>query len=336
VTQQNLNSLPVVLVDDESSVLLSAKMILRSAGITNVQAIQDSREVMPALTEEEPAAVVLDLFMPYFSGSELLPQIVKRFPDVPVIVMTAAQEVETAVACMKDGAFDYLVKPVEESRFVSSVKRALEVRTLRQQIGSLKRYLMTDDLEHQEAFASIITHREYRGTPGHVDGSVAFVLGTGYLVDTVAGTTGYLPKWTDANTLANSRPLPLLVIIASTMNVPPSSARCSCAVLPTFFHQRSQAFAFAGEVSRAVVMIVVGDQVAQEGRRLRRGQQAVVVQHVQRRGPGLVGVQHDGRAGEAVHRRMDAPGRHQADKDLRAQTTASASVCEESLARAYP
>jgi DNA-binding NtrC family response regulator len=157
MTQQNLSALPVVLVDDESSVLLSSKMILRSAGIPNVETIQDSRELMPALTEAEPAALVLDLFMPYCSGSELLPEIVKRFPDVPVIVMTAAQEVETAVACMKDGAFDYLVKPVEESRFVSSVKRALEVRTLRQQIGSLKRYLMTDDLEHGEAFASIIT-----------------------------------------------------------------------------------------------------------------------------------------------------------------------------------
>jgi DNA-binding NtrC family response regulator len=157
MTQQNLSSLPVVLVDDESSVLLSSKMVLRSAGIGNVKTIQDSRELMPALSEEEPAVVVLDLFMPYFAGGELLPEIVKRFPDVPVIVMTAAQEVETAVVCMKEGAFDYLVKPVEESRFVSSVQRALELRRLRQQLGSLKRYLMTDQLEHGEAFAPIIT-----------------------------------------------------------------------------------------------------------------------------------------------------------------------------------
>jgi DNA-binding NtrC family response regulator len=158
MSPQDISSLPVLLVDDEPSLLLSSRMVLRSAGIPNVRTIQDSRELMPAMTEDEPALVVLDLFMPYFSGIELLPEIVQRFPDVPVIVMTAAQEVETAVACMKEGAFDYLVKPVEQSRFVSSVKRALEVRTLRQQVGSLKRYLMTDHLEHGEAFASIITN----------------------------------------------------------------------------------------------------------------------------------------------------------------------------------
>ena len=112
---------------------------------------------MPLLAEQEVAAVVLDLFMPYLSGTQLLPEIVRDHPEVPVIVMTASQEIETAVACMKEGAFDYLVKPVEESRFVSSVKRALEMRALRRQVGALKRSLMTDDLEHGEAFAAIVT-----------------------------------------------------------------------------------------------------------------------------------------------------------------------------------
>ncbi len=64
---------------------------------------------------------------------------------------------DSAVACMKEGAFDYLVKPVEESRFVSSVKRALELRALRRQVGALKHSLITDRLEHGEAFSSIVT-----------------------------------------------------------------------------------------------------------------------------------------------------------------------------------
>ncbi|MCU7930312.1 MAG: sigma-54 dependent transcriptional regulator [Candidatus Thiodiazotropha sp. (ex Codakia rugifera)] len=148
---------PVVLVDDESSVLFSSKMILHSAGIKDVLAVEDSRELMPLLANQEVAAVVLDLFMPYLSGTQLLPEIVKEHPEIPVIVMTATQEVETAVACMKGGAFDYLVKPVEESRFISSVKRALEVRALRQQVSALRRSLMTDQLEHGEAFSSIVT-----------------------------------------------------------------------------------------------------------------------------------------------------------------------------------
>ena len=155
--KQESSQQTVVLVDDESSILLSSKMLLASAGIRGVETVEDSRELMPLLARKEAAVVVLDLFMPYISGTQLLPEIVREYPDLPVIVMTATQEVETAVSCMKEGAFDYLVKPVEESRFVSSVKRALELRSLRQQVGALKRYLMSDHLEHGEAFASIIT-----------------------------------------------------------------------------------------------------------------------------------------------------------------------------------
>ena len=150
-------SLPVVLVDDESTVLFSSRMTLGSAGIKDVLAVEDSRELMPLLAERDVGVVLLDLSMPYISGSQLLPEITREYPDLPVIVMTAAQDVETAVACMKEGAFDYLVKPVEESRFVSSVKRALELRTLRRQVGALKQSLMTDALAHPDAFSQIVT-----------------------------------------------------------------------------------------------------------------------------------------------------------------------------------
>jgi DNA-binding NtrC family response regulator len=149
--------LPVVLVDDEPSVLLSSQVLLGSVGIKQVLTVADSRGLLPLLAEQEVAAIVLDLFMPHVSGMELLPELVQRFPQVPVIVMTASQEIETAVASMKEGAFDYLVKPVEESRFVTSVKRALEVRNLRQEVGELKRHLLSDTLDRQDAFAPIVT-----------------------------------------------------------------------------------------------------------------------------------------------------------------------------------
>lgn len=157
MTPQKSASLPVVLVDDEKTVLLSSKMILASAGIRSVQTFDDSRDLMPFLASHEAAVVVLDLFMPYLPGTRLLPEIIQAYPEMPVIVMTASQEVESAVHCMKEGAFDYLVKPVEESRFVSSVKRALELRALRLQVDALKRYLITDHLEHDEAFSRIVT-----------------------------------------------------------------------------------------------------------------------------------------------------------------------------------
>ncbi|MCP4409701.1 MAG: sigma-54-dependent Fis family transcriptional regulator [Gammaproteobacteria bacterium] len=154
---QSLNTLPVLLVDDEASVLLSSKMLLHSVGVRNVETLEDSRELMPYLARHRVAAIVLDLFMPYVTGNQLLPEIVQQYPEIPVIVMTASQEVETAVACMKEGAFDYLVKPVEESRYTSCVKRVLEVRALRQQLGAMKRSLLSDRLDHPDVFSSIMT-----------------------------------------------------------------------------------------------------------------------------------------------------------------------------------
>ncbi len=148
----------VVLVDDEEEVLFSSSMLLESHGISSVVTMNDGRELLPYLDKHGAGAVVLDLFLPHVSGVELLPEIIVRHPEIPVVVMTASQEVETAVTCMKEGAFDYLVKPIEESRYVSSVRRALEIRSLRQQVGSLKRSLLRGRLKDDEAFTSVITN----------------------------------------------------------------------------------------------------------------------------------------------------------------------------------
>ena len=155
---------PVVLVDDEEEILFGAEYLLNTQGITSVQALSDGRELMPLLERQTAGVIVLDLFMPGVSGLELLPRLARKYPEIPVVVMTASHEVETAVTCMKEGAFDYLVKPVEESRFVSAVRRALEIRQLRQQIGSLRSSLMGEGIGNPEAFAPIITrnHRMQR------------------------------------------------------------------------------------------------------------------------------------------------------------------------------
>ncbi len=149
--------IPVLLVDDESHILLSSESVLRFAGIREVRAVDDSRQVLPLLDQGEIGAVVLDLFMPYISGKELLATICRDYPHIPVIVMTAADEVDTAVDCMRAGAFDYLVKPVENSRLISSVKRALEICRLKQQVTDLRDHLLTNRLKRPDAFSTIIT-----------------------------------------------------------------------------------------------------------------------------------------------------------------------------------
>ncbi|MBF0178887.1 MAG: sigma-54-dependent Fis family transcriptional regulator [Magnetococcales bacterium] len=148
---------PIVLVDDEETVLFSSKILLKTADVSPVITLTDGRKLMPFLEENGAAVVVLDLVMPHLSGTEILPKIRERFPEIPVIVMTATQEVNIAVQCMKDGAFDYLIKPAENSRFISCVRRAMEVRSLQREVGTLKHYLLEDQLQHAEAFAAIIT-----------------------------------------------------------------------------------------------------------------------------------------------------------------------------------
>jgi DNA-binding NtrC family response regulator len=148
---------PILLVDDEKHILLSSESVLRFAGIREVRAVDDSRQVLPILEKGDIGVIVLDLFMPYVPGKELLAAICRDYPHIPVIVMTAADEVETAVECMRVGAFDYLVKPVENSRLISSVRRALEICSLKSQVLQLREHLLTNRVKHPEAFSSIIT-----------------------------------------------------------------------------------------------------------------------------------------------------------------------------------
>ena len=153
----HVSALPVLLVDDDPQVLHSASIVLRTSGVAHVITVEDSRAVMPLLAEQEVGVLVLDLTMPHLSGHALLEQVAGDYPDIPVILMTATNDLETAVQCMQTGASDYLVKPVEESRLVSSVKRALEIRTLRAEVLSLKERLLTETPHQREAFAEIIT-----------------------------------------------------------------------------------------------------------------------------------------------------------------------------------
>ncbi|MDP2688518.1 MAG: sigma-54 dependent transcriptional regulator [Deltaproteobacteria bacterium] len=150
-------SLPILLVDDEPQILKSFSVMLRSFGVKDVLAVADGRKVMPLLEKQEVAAVVLDLSMPHTTGLDLLTKINNLYPLVPVIIMTARNELETAVECMKSGAFDYLVKPVERSGFEASVSRALEFHQLRNEVSSLKERLLLGEIENEEPFSAIVT-----------------------------------------------------------------------------------------------------------------------------------------------------------------------------------
>ena len=149
---------PIMLVDDEVQALNSFEMVLRSANMNNFISCQESRDVIPLLSQQEIEVILLDLRMPHLSGEELLPLLSSDFPEVPVIIITGANDVETAVKCMKLGASDYMVKPVEKSRLVTGARRVIELRELQRENQLLRAQVLSEKLEHPEAFSEIVTN----------------------------------------------------------------------------------------------------------------------------------------------------------------------------------
>jgi DNA-binding NtrC family response regulator len=150
--------LPVLLVDDEESLLSSESKVLRAAGIDNLITCQDPREVIPLLEQSEIEAILLDIAMPHISGDVLLEEIRERQPQIPVIIITASDDIDVAVRCMKSGAFDYMVKAVEPSRLVSGLRRAIEMRQLSRRYTKLRVRMMADEISHPETFIKFVTH----------------------------------------------------------------------------------------------------------------------------------------------------------------------------------
>jgi two-component system, NtrC family, nitrogen regulation response regulator GlnG len=149
---------PILFVDDEEQFLLSLELTMSSNGITNIVTCSDSRKVMGLLDAQPYALVVLDINMPHVSGRELLAQIMERHPGTHVIIITAVNDVENAVGCMKMGAYDYVLKPADDTRLVAAIRHGLELSEVRSENEMLKQSLLSDGTQHPEIFSRIITH----------------------------------------------------------------------------------------------------------------------------------------------------------------------------------
>ncbi len=115
---------------------------------------------MELLKNRHYSLIVLDINMPYVSGLLLLEQIAGGYPEITVVMITAINDVDSAVRCIKQGAFDYVVKPVDGTRLVSTVKRGLELTEIRSENEMLKHLLLSGNLERPDAFSAIVTRSQ--------------------------------------------------------------------------------------------------------------------------------------------------------------------------------
>ncbi len=130
----------ILIVDDDPLVPRTLRILLRKHG-HDVDAASDAEEAMVHLREERFDVVISDINMPGADGFEVLKRVKDISPDTEVILITGYGTIENAVRGMKDGAFDYVTKPVLDDEMVVVIERAIESVRLRTENADLRAQL---------------------------------------------------------------------------------------------------------------------------------------------------------------------------------------------------
>jgi two-component system response regulator HydG len=130
----------VLVVDDEPGARAALKQLLSSQSY-RVDLAEDGVLALERLAELPPDVVVTDLDMPNLNGMQLLAQLRDRVPELPVIVVTAATDLRSAVAAMRAGADDYLTKPIDADELLLALERAIEHRDVKVENEVLRRHV---------------------------------------------------------------------------------------------------------------------------------------------------------------------------------------------------
>lgn len=148
----------ILVIDDDPVAVELIQSALRKNGFENIETCVESRDATNLIRTRKLAAVILDLFMPEISGFDILEYVVQNFPGLPVIVLTADDSIDAAVRCMRIGAFDFMVKPVDKNRLISAVNHALRVKELEDRLDLLaEKPRVVEGPQRPDLFESIIT-----------------------------------------------------------------------------------------------------------------------------------------------------------------------------------
>jgi len=119
----------VLVVDDEKVIRDGCRRVLADNEY-DVICAENGQEAMSILESEKVDIILLDLKMPVLSGEEVLERTFEIHPDIPIIIITGHGTIDTAVECMKKGAYDFITKPFQIDQFLMTIKRASEKRAL--------------------------------------------------------------------------------------------------------------------------------------------------------------------------------------------------------------
>ncbi len=140
----------VLIVEDERATLLGLTELVRSWGYLT-EGAHDGEEALQKITSFRPAIIVSDVIMPRMDGLSLLRTLRDQLSDLTVILLTAQGSLETAVEAMKEGAYDYLPKPVDPTRLKILLDKAVERQETLREVRELRR-----QLRDQGSFGGIV------------------------------------------------------------------------------------------------------------------------------------------------------------------------------------
>ncbi len=164
----------VYVVDDDPEVLLATERLLESAGMT-VAAFQSPRAFLASYEDLSIGCLLLDLAMPELTGVEVQRALAERGKLLPVVFLTGRGDIRTCAEAMKNGAVDFLTKPVDDADLLAAVARALEKSAVLQQAHAAR--------ARSESSLAALTARERQVlaqiVAGRINKQIAAELGTG-------------------------------------------------------------------------------------------------------------------------------------------------------------
>ncbi|HDZ91403.1 MAG TPA: response regulator [Deltaproteobacteria bacterium] len=130
-------NIEILVIDDEKPIREGCHRVLTGKGYQVITA-ENGQKGLDVLAREPVDIVLLDLKMPVIGGEEVLQITREKYPDIPVIIITGHGTVDTAVICMKSGAYDFITKPFQIDQFLLTITRAAEKRRLEKEAHRFK------------------------------------------------------------------------------------------------------------------------------------------------------------------------------------------------------
>jgi two-component system nitrogen regulation response regulator GlnG len=116
----------VWILDDDKSIRWVFEKALSKANIQH-KTFANTNEAINQFNKEKPAVIVSDIRMPGESGIEFLTKVKNKFPDIPIIIMTAYSDLDTAVSAFQKGAFEYIAKPFDIDKVIEIINQAMQL-----------------------------------------------------------------------------------------------------------------------------------------------------------------------------------------------------------------